>query len=124
MDPSCLEDWVTIHQALEGSPPARLEAGSTLTQRLELAGRGFTVRWTVVENRPARSVVWEGHGPMRSRAGVIYALEPNGDGTRFSYANEFSLPGGPLGRFAGPVVRRVTAGELDRSLSRLKALVE
>jgi uncharacterized protein YndB with AHSA1/START domain len=125
MDPAYLERWVTIHDALEDAPEGQLERGSELTQRLHLAGRGFTVRWRVIENRRARKVVWEGSGPLRSHAGVTYELTPNGDGgTRFTYTNEFALPGGPLGRVAGPVVKRVTAGELDRSLDRLRALVE
>ncbi|HEX2160993.1 MAG TPA: SRPBCC family protein [Thermoleophilaceae bacterium] len=125
MDPNCLERWVTIHAALEHAPAGPLERGSELTQRLQLAGRGFTVHWKVIEAQPARKVVWEGSGPMRSHAGVTYELTPNaGGGTRFTYTNEFALPGGPLGRFAGPVVRRVTAGELDQSLDRLRAMVE
>ena len=124
MDPRCLAKWVTIHSSLEEAPAGALEKGSRLTQVLELAGRCFTVRWTVVEARPARHVVWKGRGPMRSHAGVTYDLQPSKVGTRFSYTNEFSLPGGPLGRVAGPVVRRVTAGELDRSLDKLKAFVE
>ncbi len=61
---------------------------------------------------------------MRSKASVTYEFEANGDGTSFSYSNEYKLPGGPLGTMAGPAVRRVTGGELDRSLQRLKALVE
>lgn len=125
MDPACLERWVTIHAALENAPAGQLERGSELTQRLQLAGRRFTVHWKVIENRPARRVEWEGSGPMRSHAGVTYELAPNDDGgTRFTYTNEFALPGGPLGRVAGSVVRRVTAGELDRSLDRLRELVE
>jgi uncharacterized protein YndB with AHSA1/START domain len=125
MDPACLERWVTIHAALENAPAGQLERGSTLTQRLQLAGRGFTVHWKVIENRPARKVVWEGRGPMRSHAGVTYELTPNDDGgTRFTYTNEFALPGGPLRRVAEPVVRRVTTGELDRSLDRLRSMVE
>lgn len=125
MDPACLERWVTIHTALEDAPNGQLEHGSELTQRLQLAGRGFTVHWKVIETRPARKVVWKGSGPMRSHAGVTYELTPNGDGgTRFTYINEFALPGGPLGRVAGSVVRRVTASELDRSLDRLRAMVE
>jgi uncharacterized protein YndB with AHSA1/START domain len=125
MDPGCLERWVTIHAALEMAPGGQLEQGSELTQRLQLAGRGFTVHWKVIENSPARKVVWEGRGPMRSHAGVTYELTPTGaGGTRFTYTNEFALPGGPLGRVAGPVVKRVTAGELDRSLERLRLLVE
>jgi carbon monoxide dehydrogenase subunit G len=124
MDPARLEEWVTIHVALEEAPDGTLEKGSQLTQRLRLAGRGFTVHWTVVENDPARRVVWEGDGPMRSHAGVTYELQPVAGGTRFSYTNEFALPGGPLGRVAGPVIKRATAGELDRSLDRLRAIVE
>jgi uncharacterized protein YndB with AHSA1/START domain len=124
MDPACLERWVTIHCDLEDAPP-RLTSGSKLTQRLQLAGRRFTVTWRVVENDPARRIVWEGRGPMRSHAGVTYELAPSTDGgTLFTYTNEFSLPGGPLRRVAEPVVKRVTAGELDRSLSRLRELVE
>lgn len=124
MDPACLERWVTIHKELETAPAGTLERGSELTQRLHLAGRDFTVHWKVIENRPARKVVWEGKGPLRSHAGVTYELTPNDVGTRFTYTNEFALPGGPLGRFAGPVVRRVTTGEIDKSLGRLRALVE
>jgi uncharacterized protein YndB with AHSA1/START domain len=125
MDPACLERWVTIHAALENAPNGQLERGSELTQRLQLAGRGFTVHWKVIENQHARRVVWEGNGPMHSHAGVTYELTPNGDGgTCFTYTNEFALPGGPLGRVAGSVVRRVTAGELERSLDRLRTMVE
>lgn len=124
MNPACLAEWVTIHVALERAPAGSLEQGSELTQKLELAGRCFTVRWEVVENLAAKRVVWRGRGPMRSHAGVTYELEPIEGGTRFSYTNEFALPGGPLGRVAGPVVKRVTANEIDRSLDRLRQLVE
>ena len=124
MDPRCLEKWVSIHQYLEDEPNGQLHKGSTLTQCLKLAGRGFKVRWTVVENERARRVVWEGKGPVRSKAKVIYAFEPDGEHTEFSYINEYDLPGGAIGRMAAPVVKKVTAGELDESLERLKALVE
>lgn len=122
-DPHRLADWVTIHEGLEGAPDT-LRKGSTLTQTLKLAGRSFTVRWKVVENERAERVVWEGQGPVRSKAKVIYELSSNGDGTHFTYTNEYHLPGGVLGKMAGPAVRRVTAGELDRSLKQLKAIVE
>jgi carbon monoxide dehydrogenase subunit G len=124
MDAGRLEDWVTIHVELLDAPDQALTKGSKLTQRLKLAGKCFNVRWTVVENERARRVVWRGRGPMRSKATAIYDLAPDGEGTRFSYTNEYDLPGGPLGRLAGPVVSRVTAGELDRSLQRLRRLVE
>ena len=124
MDPRRLGDWVTIHQSLEDAPAGQLEQGSTLSQCLKLAGQRLKVRWTVVENDHAKRVVWEGRGPMRSKAKVIYELAPDGIGTRFSYTNEYDLPGGRLGRLAGPVVKRMTTGELDASLQRLRRLVE
>lgn len=124
MDPGRLEDWVTIHDHLVGNPHNPLEKGSQLTQCLRLAGKRFKVRWTVVENDPCRKVVWEGKGPVMSHAMVEYGFEPDGEGTRFSYVNQYDLPGGPLGRIAGRTVSRVTTREVDGSLQKLKALVE
>jgi carbon monoxide dehydrogenase subunit G len=124
MDPSRLEDWVTIHHHLVDAPNGPLEKGSKLTQSLRLAGQRFTVRWTVVENDPRRQVVWEGHGPVASHARVVYGFDEDGDGTRFSYTNEYDLPGGPLGRVAGRALARITQKELEGSLQRLKSLVE
>jgi carbon monoxide dehydrogenase subunit G len=124
MDPDRLEDWVTIHHHLEDAPSGRLRKGSKLTQCLKLAGKKFIVRWTVVENDPCTRVVWEGRGPVASHARVVYEFEGNGDGTTFSYQNEYDLPGGALGRLAGRAVSRVTQKELDGSLQRLRLLVE
>ena len=124
MDPRRLGDWVTIHHRLEGSPPSPLKKGSQLTQCLKLAGKTFKVHWTVVENEPCERVRWEGKGPVASRARVEYRFEPDGEGTDFSYLNEYHLPGGALGRFAGKAVARVTQKELEGSLRRLKSLVE
>ena len=53
-----------------------------------------------------------------------YGFAENGAGTRFSYMNEYELPGGPFGRMAGKAVARVTQKELEGSLQRLKKLVE
>jgi len=124
MDPQRLKDWVTIHQRLEGRPASPLKKGSTLTQCLKLAGKKFNVHWKVVENDPCQRVVWEGRGPVASRARVEYRFDANDGGTDFAYVNEYDLPGGPFGRVAGRAVSRVTQKELDGSLQRLKQLVE
>jgi uncharacterized membrane protein len=126
MDPGRLKDWVTIHHHLEDAPSAPLEQGSELTQCLKLAGRKFNVHWTVVENDPCKRVVWEGRGPVGSHARVAYEFgeSSNGDCTDFHYANEYDLPGGPLGRIAGRGVARVTQKELEHTLQRLKAITE
>lgn len=125
MDPQRLGDWVTTHDGLDGAAEAPLEAGSTFTQRLKLAGAPFRVRWTVVECARPRLARWEGKGPGGSRAYVSYALAEEDGGTRFDYENRFELPGGILGRFAGRAV--VAAGserEARRTLENLKRLLE
>ena len=124
MDPQRLEEWVTIHHHLESAPSRQLESGDEVLQCMKLAGRKFKVRWTVVSNDPCEHVVWEGKGPLFSHARVIYDFEANGDGTRFSYTNEYDLPGGPLGQVAGKTVTRITGKEVDNSLEKLKSLVE
>jgi uncharacterized protein YndB with AHSA1/START domain len=126
MDPRRLKDWVTIHQRLDDAPSGNLREGSELRQTLKLAGRKFTVTWKVVEVDPEKRVVWEGRGPFRSKARVEYGFDERdgGDATCFTYANEYDLPGGPLGRMAGPAVKRVTGKEVDGTLQRLKELVE
>lgn len=125
MDPRRLEDWVTTHAGLPGDPPKVLHEGSSFEQDLRVAGTTFTVTWTVTGCDPNRWVSWEGRGPAGSKAGVRYRLEPAGDGgTRFTYVNEFELPGGSLGRIAGRTVgSRVGRREAERSLQSLKRLL-
>ena len=123
-DPTCLGDWVTIQEELEEAPDGRIERGSTLRQRMKVAGLRFHLSWKVIEaSRPSR-IVWEGHGPRGSKAKATYELSADGDGTRFSYCNEYGLPGGPAGRLAGRAIAAASGREADRTLKRLKKLVE
>jgi carbon monoxide dehydrogenase subunit G len=123
MDPFRLGEWVTIHQGFEDAP-AELQQGSTMTQRLKVAGQGFTVRWTVTEDDRPNRVTWEGKGPARTGARVVYDLQERDGGTRFSYLNEYELPGGVAGRVAGRAVGAAARREVERSLERLKRLLE
>lgn len=124
MDPRRLGDWVTIHRSVANAPE-RLEQGSTFEQTLNLRGAPLHVEWTVVDLDPPRRAAWDGRGPVHSRASIVYELTPSGEGTLFEYANEFKTPGGPLGAVAGRVlVGGLSEREAERSLTRLKALVE
>jgi carbon monoxide dehydrogenase subunit G len=124
MDPRRLKDWVTIHERLIDAPNGGLRKGSQLTQRLKIAHGPFNVRWTVAEDDCPNRVVWEGRGPAHSRAKVVYDFKANGNGTRFSYTNEYSMPGGPLGRLASRALKHTSERESERSLERLKRLLE
>ncbi len=124
-DPTCLGEWVTIQEELEEAPEGDLKTGSKLRQRMKVAGQRFRLSWTVVEADRPRRIVWNGQGPMGTKAKAVYELSPDGDGaTRFSYLNDYELPGGFAGKLAGRAVQAASGREADRTLRRLKALVE
>ena len=123
MDPARLGEWVTVHEEFVDAP-AELEQGSEMTQRLKVAGQRFTVNWKVTEaDRPSR-VTWEGRGPARTTARVVYEIDERDGHTRFSYLNEYELPGGAAGRIAGRAVSAAAGREVERSLERLRAVLE
>ncbi|HEX4717909.1 MAG TPA: SRPBCC family protein [Thermoleophilaceae bacterium] len=126
MDPRRLADWVSIHQKLKSAPNGRLEEGDTLVQCLRLMHKNFDVKWKVEQADEPHKAVWEGRGPVRSKAGVVYQLKPDGNGrTRFHYMNEFRAPMGPLGAFfADRAFQRTSEREADKTLDNLKGLLE
>jgi carbon monoxide dehydrogenase subunit G len=126
MDPQRLADWVSIHQKLKKAPDGQLEQGDELTQCLRLMHKNFDVRWKVRQADEPRKAVWEGRGPVRSKASVVYELESDGDGgTRFHYVNEFKAPGGPFGTFfADRAFQGTSEREADKTLGALKRLLE
>jgi carbon monoxide dehydrogenase subunit G len=124
MDPERLGDWVTVHESLVHAPDGILENGDELAQRLKVAHRKFKVTWKVVKAHRPRDVEWEGRGPMGTKARVSYDLEPRGEGTCFNYVNEYALPGGPLGKLGGKAFGHTAAKEADRTLVKLKGLLE
>ncbi|HLM49142.1 MAG TPA: SRPBCC family protein [Solirubrobacteraceae bacterium] len=124
MDPTRLDDWVTIHRRL-GRHDAPFGEGATMEQTLCLRGVNFKVKWTVVEWDPPHRAVMEGRGPARSKARIVDELSRRDGKTHFDYRNEFKAPMGPLGSVAGRVlVGGVSEREAQASLNRLKALLE
>jgi carbon monoxide dehydrogenase subunit G len=124
MDPQRLADWVTVHDELVHAPDGILEEGDELAQKLKVAGQAFKVSWTVAKAELGRDVEWEGRGPMGTKARVSYDLEPRGDGTCFNYINEYDFPGGPLGKLGAKAFERTAGKEADRTLEKLKGLLE
>jgi carbon monoxide dehydrogenase subunit G len=126
MDPLRLADWVSIHQKLKSAPNGTLEEGDELVQCLRLMHKNFDVKWKVEQADKPHKAIWEGRGPVRSKAAVVYELKPDGDGgTRFHYMNEFKAPMGPLGSFfADRAFQRTSEREADKTLDNLKGLLE
>lgn len=124
MDASRLGEWVTVHKELVHAPERLLEEGDELAQKLKVAGKAFKVSWTVAKAERPRDVEWEGRGPMGTKARVSYDLEPRSGGTCFNYVNEYELPGGALGKLGAKAVARTAGKEADRTLVKLKGLLE
>lgn len=126
MDPRRLHEWVTIHRGLDAYSQGPPRKGATMQQSLRIRGVTFRVQWTLVDVSAPRLADWEGRGPAHSHASTRYELTSDDDGgTLFAYTNEFKAPGGPLGVVASRViVGGVSDREAQRSLERLKALVE
>jgi carbon monoxide dehydrogenase subunit G len=126
MDPRRLADWVSIHQKLRKAPNGILGEGDELTQCLRLMHKNFDVKWTVEQARKPKKAVWEGRGPLRSKASVVYELAPDDNGgTLFHYMNEFKAPMGPLGSFfADHAFQRTSEREADKTLDKLKRLLD
>ena len=126
MDPNCLGKWVTIHRSVEDVSALPLRKGATMNQVLHLRGVSFHVHWTLVDVNQPTHAEWTGEGPAHSRARIRYELTPDEEeATRFEYINEFTPPGGRLGTVASRViVGAASEREAERSLKRLKALLE
>jgi uncharacterized membrane protein len=126
MNPNCFSDWVTIHKSVSNVSDSPLREGSTMDQELSIHGLSFSVHWTLTSIDSPCAARWEGGGPARSTAIIGYALKSVGDQrTIFEYTNEFRTPGGKLGVMASRMIVGATSErEADKSLSRLKALLE
>jgi uncharacterized protein YndB with AHSA1/START domain len=126
LDPSHLEQWVSIHRRINHTDDGKPRAGYEMEQTLHLRGANFKVHWTLTEHDRPQRATWEGRGPAHSYARTSYRLTPlDGKGTRFDYENEFKAPGGLIGAAASRViVGGVPQREANRSLRQLKALLE
>ena len=91
---------------------------------MRVAGQKFKLKWKV-ERRTGRT---RPSGGARARSArrrkVTYELAENDGGTRFTYTNEYDLPGGPIGKLAGRAVVGASGTEADKTLKRLKKLIE
>ncbi len=125
MDPSCLEEWVTIHRKLVHADDGPPHVGYMMDQQIHLRGVSLEVHWTLAECRPGELAVWEGRGPARSHAHSEYALSAEDGGTRFDYRNEFRPPLGPVGALVSrALVGGMPEREARRTLERLRAHME
>jgi uncharacterized protein YndB with AHSA1/START domain len=116
--------WVSIHHGFPDGAPGDLEPGSRFKQTLKVAGTKFHVEWTATEVDEPGRLAWDGEGPAGTKAHTSYTLATADGGTRFGYENEFTLPAGKLGSVAGKAVAGQAERQVNKSLAKLKKLVE
>jgi uncharacterized protein YndB with AHSA1/START domain len=125
LDPARLHEWVSIHRRVNDTDDGKPRKGFAMNQTLCLRGANFKVNWTLTEADRPNSATWEGRGPAHSYARTGYRLSPRNGGTHFEYENEFTAPGGLIGKAASRVlVGGVPQREANRSLAALKKLIE
>jgi uncharacterized membrane protein len=126
LDPTRLDEWVTIHRRVNRADDGPPREGYEMVQTLHLRGANIKVRWRLTELQEHAHVTWEGRGPAHSYARTSYSLSDlDSAGTHFEYENEFKPPGGILGAAASRVlVGGQPQREANRSLQQLKALLE
>ena len=125
LDPSRLDEWVTIHRRVLRADGGDPHEGYEMDQTLCLRGANFKVHWTLTEATRPQTATWEGRGPAHSYARTSYRLRAQDGCTRFDYENEFKSPGGFLGAAASKALMGgVPQREANRSLQRLKAMLE
>ena len=127
MDPRRFDDWVTIHRKLGHVDDGELREGFRVDQTLCLHHANFKVQ--VGAGADGRAAPRGLGGPRPGR--LARADRRPADAarrrrrTRFDYHNEYDQPGGFLGRIASRVlVQGAAEREADRSLQRLKTLLE
>jgi carbon monoxide dehydrogenase subunit G len=81
---------------------------------------GLSVSGDLVERRhdPPERMVFDLQGQLTGEIDLQFA--PDGDGTEVTYAAEYDLPWGPLGRALAPLVRWYNKREVRRLLENLR----
>ena len=59
-----------------------------------------------------------GESPMK------YVLKPTDNGTRLTYVVEYEMPWGIFGKLIQPLAKRIGEKDLDKSLEKLKSILE
>ncbi|MEU7903435.1 crotonase/enoyl-CoA hydratase family protein [Actinoplanes sp. NPDC049118] len=120
-DPARMGDWLVPHAGWPAPPPAELEPGARLAQRIRLMGVPSDVRWTVTGIEAPRTVWLDGTGPMGIAVGLYLSVAPTAGGAlvRCDGGVEGGTADGPL----GSMLARNLAEAVQKSLEKLAAAV-
>ena len=112
--------WMTLHVAFPEGTPDEMREGASFKEKVKIMGMPGDVTWTVAKYEEGRRIELSGEGPMGTTLSAAFAVDPDGDGTRVSYASEFG--GAALAPLAATLEKEASkAGQ--ESLEKLRELV-
>ncbi len=122
LDPWRLPEW---YEGVERVEPDGVypEPGGVVNMIYKSAGISFTIKMTCLELVRGEYALYKMEGMMTGTNRWTHT--PEGDGTWLTAQFDYELPGGGLGKaFDRLVVERMNTENLEKSLARLKELVE
>ncbi|MFL6141907.1 MAG: SRPBCC family protein [Labedaea sp.] len=120
-DLSRFPEWLTLHEAWRGAPPAGLAAGARFTSVVRVRGLRNRITWRLDTYDPPASLAITGKGVGGLHVSLAVAVRPNRRGSSVSLAAEITGP--PTIGLFGLVIGRAVRAELDRSAAALAALL-
>jgi coenzyme Q-binding protein COQ10 len=121
-DGNRLPEWYAGIQKAE--PDATYpEAGGAIDVVYKAAGISFKMKLTSLEYISAQKISLKMEGMITGTNQWIYT--PEGSGTRVTASLDYEMPGGGIGQAINKlVVERMNAENLEKSLQKLKTVVE
>lgn len=118
-----IPQWMVGMEKVHNISSGERGAGSSFEWTYNMVGVKFDGSSRIVSLEPLREAVVESIGGIDSTWTWTYATE--GEGTRLTCDMEYHVPGAGLGKIADKlVVERTNTKNMEKSLAKLKALLE
>lgn len=121
-DPSRFEEWLTLHEKWTSEPPARLAAGSTMSEVLSIMNMPNTIDFTVTEYEAPDKTSFSGTGMAGAEITFTLRVEADGESGSTAYIDAHFVSQMMVGAVGG-AIERASRKELDASLDKLAGLV-
>jgi len=119
-DPQTWDKWFTIHDGWLAEPPATIELGSKLVEKIVMLGMANKLEWDIVAFEAGHKLTMAGAGMAGVKVEFSFVVEPAESGSKFSVIGDFegALIKGALGK----AVEKDFGKQLDKSVQQLDAL--
>ena len=119
-DTSTWGEWFTVHEKFMEEPPAKLEVGSRLVEKVVMLGMANKLESTITALDAPNTLTVAGTGMAGVKCEFTFSMKPEGTGTELTIAGDFdgALIKGALGK----AVEKDGTKHLSKSLDQLAVL--